>query len=283
MSIKLYAHPFSSYCQKVLIALYENDIPFAFRMLGPGDEKAAAEFEAAWPLKRMPVLVDGGRAVMEATIIIEHLGLHHPGPVRLVPMDARSALDVRTMDRFFDNYISTPMQKVVLDSIRTAENRDAQGVAEARSLLEAAYRWLDAALAGHDWAVGDSFTLADCAAAPALFYADWVHPIDHAFKNVRTYRQRLLAQPSFARAVNEARPYRPLFPLAPPTATDAMRVRSTWPAPARPAPSACRTPAPCAAWAAAARSRWRVGAPRRRRARRAGTACWPRSRAPARP
>ena len=212
MSKKLYAHPFSSYCQKVLIALYENDIPFEFCLLAPGNEQAAAEHETLWPLKRMPVLVDEGRTVVEASIIIEHLDLRHPGPVRLIPEDRRAALDVRMMDRFFDNYVMTPMQKIVFDSIRAPDHRDSQGVAEARNLLDTAYRWLDGALKGREWAVGGSFSLADCAAAPALFYADWVHPIDDAFSNLRGYRRRLLARPSFARAVDEARPYRPLFP-----------------------------------------------------------------------
>lgn len=216
MSMNLYAHPFSSYCQKVLIALYENDTPFELRMLAPGDERTSAEHEALWPLKRMPVLVDEGRTVVEANIIIEHLGFHHPGPVRLIPGDPRAALDVRMMDRFFDNYIMSPMQKIVSDSIRAAENRDRQGVAEARQLLETAYRWLDDTMMGREWAAGDSFSLADCAAAPALFYADWAHPICEAFSNVRAYRQRLLARPSFARAVDEARSYRPLFPLGAP-------------------------------------------------------------------
>jgi glutathione S-transferase len=216
MPMKLYAHPFASYCQKVLIALYENDTPFEFRMLAAGDERAAAEHEALWPLKRIPVLVDEGRTVLEASIIIEHLDLRHPGPVRLIPDDPRAALDVRMMDRFFDNYIMTPMQKIVLDSIRAAENRDRQGVAEAREMLDTAYRWLDDAMTGREWAAGDTFSLADCAAAPALFYADWAHPIGKAFSNVHTYRRRLLARPSFARTVDEARPYRPLFPLGAP-------------------------------------------------------------------
>ena len=216
MSMKLYAHPFSSYCQKVLIALYENDVPFEFRMLAPGDERAAAEHQALWPLKRIPVLVDEGRTVVEASIIIEHLGLHHPGPVRLIPEDARVALDVRMMDRFFDNYIMTPMQKLVLDSIRAAEHRDHQGATEAREMLDTAYRWLDDAMTGREWPAGDTFSLADCAAAPALFYADWVHPIGETFSNVRALRLRLLARPSFARAVDEARPYRPHFPLGAP-------------------------------------------------------------------
>ena len=210
--MKLYAHPFSSYCQKVLVALYENVTPFEFRMVAPDDPQAAAEHAALWPLRRIPVLVDDGRTVLEASIIIEHLHLHHPGPVRLLPTDPQAALDARRMDRVFDNYVMTPMQKIVADRIRAPEHRDAQGVAEARQLLAAAYRWLDEALAGREWAAGDAFSLADCAAAPALFYADWVQPIDESCARVRAYRQRLLARPSFARAVDEARPYRPLFP-----------------------------------------------------------------------
>jgi len=214
--MKLYAHPFASYCQKVLIALYENRTPFEYRVLAPDDEQMAAEHEALWPFKRLPVLVDDGCTVVESSIIIEHLELRHPGPVRLIPDDARAALEVRMMDRVFDNYVSTPMQTIVFDSIRAVENRDRQGVAEARELLETAYRWIDHAMMGREWAAGDAFSLADCAAAPALFYADWAHPIGEAFSNVRAYRRRLLARPSFARAVGEARPFRPLFPLGAP-------------------------------------------------------------------
>ena len=216
MTLKLYAHPFSSYCQKVLIALYENQTPFEFRMLAPDDQQMAAELEALWPLKRFPVLVDNDRTVMEASIIIEHLALHHPGSVRLIPEDAHVALDVRTMDRFFDNYVSTPLQKIVFDSIRAAENRDRHGVAEAREMLDTAYRWLDDTMSGREWAAGDVFSLADCAAAPALFYADWTHPIGERHSHVVAYRRRLLQRPSFARAVDEARPYRGYFPLGAP-------------------------------------------------------------------
>jgi glutathione S-transferase len=216
MPPKLYAHPFSSYCQKVLIALYENDTPFTLRMLAIGDAEAAAEHAALWPMRRMPILVDDGRAVPEATIIIEHLQVHHPGPVRLIPDDPRAALDVRMMDRVFDNYVSSPMQAIVFDRVRPEQDRDARGVAQARRLLETAYRWLDESLDGREWAAGERFSLADCAAAPALFYADWTHPIDESLTNVRAYRQRLLARPSFARAVDEARPYRPNFPLGAP-------------------------------------------------------------------
>lgn len=214
--MKLYAHPFSSYCQKVLIALYENGTPFEFQLLGPGAEHLAAEHAALWPFQRMPVLLDAGRTVVESTIIIEYLGLHHPGPVRLVPGEPDAALEVRMMDRFFDNYVMTPTQKFVFDRLRAEANRDPQGVAEARATLDTAYRWLNDVMAGREWAAGGAFSLADCAAAPSLFYADWVHPIDEAFASVRDYRRRLLARPSFARAVDEAREYRPLFPLGAP-------------------------------------------------------------------
>lgn len=216
MKLKLYAHPFSSYCQKALIALYENSTPFEFRLLAHDDPQIMAEFAELWPIKRFPVLVDGERTVTEASIIIEYLGLHYPGPVALVPADARAALDVRSMDRFFDNYISTPQQKIVFDSLRPDAERDARGVTEARAMLDTAYAWLDKTMAAREWAAGDTFSLADCAAAPALFYADWSHAIDPAFAHVRAYRERLLARPSFARAVDEARPYRPLFPLGAP-------------------------------------------------------------------
>jgi len=216
MSLKLYAHPFSSYCQKALIALYENGTPFEFRLLAHDNPQVMAEFAELWPIKRFPVLVDGGHTVMEASIIIEYLGLHYPGPVALLPADARAALEVRGMDRFFDNYISTPQQKVVFDSLRPEVERDKRGVAEARAMLDTAYAWLDKTMADREWAAGGTFSLADCAAAPALFYADWTHPIDARFAQVRAYRERLLARPSFARAVDEARPYRPLFPLGAP-------------------------------------------------------------------
>ena len=214
MTLTLYAHPFSSYCQKVLIALYENGTPFEYRTLG--DERSGAELEALWPIKKFPVLVDDGRTIMEASVIIEHLGLHHPGPVRLVPDDPREALDIRLIDRFFDNYVMTPMQKIVTDRIRPEADRDPYGVTEARSMLDRAYGWLDRTLAGREWAAGSRFSLADCAAAPSLFYADWAHPIGKAFARVRDYRHKLLARPSFARAVDEARPYRPFFPLGAP-------------------------------------------------------------------
>ncbi len=214
MSLKLYAHPFSSYCQKVLIALYENATPFDYRLLeGP---EAMAELAALWPLKRFPVLVDGERVVTEATIIIEHLDLHYPGAARLLPADPDAALKVREMDRFFDNYISTPQQQVVFNAIRPPESRDPYGVEQSKAMLEAAYSWLDSAMADRTWAAGEDFTLADCGAAPFLFYADWTHAIDPKYTAVHAYRRRLLARPSVVRAVDEARPYRAYFPLGAP-------------------------------------------------------------------
>lgn len=212
MSLTLYAHPFSSYSQKVLVALYENATLFAYRRLGPEDPAAGAEWARLWPMKKMPMLVDGETPVFESSVIIEHLGLFHPGAVRLIPADAKQALDVRMMDRFFDNYVMTPMQAIVFDHMRPVEERDPKGVARAGEKLDDAYRWLDEALAGRRWACGDAFSMADCAAAPSLFYADWVREIDTAFGNVRAYRARLLERPSFARAVDEARPFRKLFP-----------------------------------------------------------------------
>ena len=211
---RLYAHPFSSYCQKVLVALYENATPFDYRNLE--DAQNGAELAALWPMKRFPVLVDGQRTVLEASCIIEYLQLHHPGAVRLIPADADAALDVRMLDRFFDNYVSTPQQKVVFDALCAETDRDPHGVRKARAMLETSYAWLDARMATRTWACGDDFSLADCGAAPFLFYADWTHAIEPRFANVRAYRERLLARPSFKRAVDEARPFRPYFPLGAP-------------------------------------------------------------------
>lgn len=213
MPLTLYAHPFSSYCQKVLVALYENGTPFEYRKLESAE--AMTELAERWPIRKFPLLADDGRSVIEATCIIEHLDLHHAGPRRLIPADAAAALEVRFLDRFFDNYVSTPQQKIVFDALRPADRRDSYGVEEARKMLDTAYAWLDQHMAGREWAAGDTFTLADCAAAPFLFYADWTHRIA-AFGNVHAYRRRLLARPSFARAVDEARPYRKLFPLGAP-------------------------------------------------------------------
>jgi glutathione S-transferase len=214
MSLTLYAHPFSSYCQKVLIALWENETPFTYRHLEePG---AGAECAALWPLGKFPVLVDDGRTIAESSIIIEHLDLYHAGAIRFVPEDREAALEVRFMDRFFDNHVMTAMQKPVFEALRAEGARKEEAMAEARQTLDKAYTWLEERLAGRTWAAGESFTMADCAAAPSLFYADWVHQISADFPKLRAYRLRLLARPSFARAVDEGRPYRAYFPLGAP-------------------------------------------------------------------
>lgn len=214
MTIELFAHPFSSYCQKVLIAFYENDIPFTYRMLE--DAGVGEEFASLWPMKRFPILRESGRVVLESSIVIEYLDVHHPGPVKLIPEDPDLALEVRMFDRFFDNYVMTPQGKFVFDALRPPESRDPYGVEEARKMLDTSYAWLDQRLQGRSWAVGETFTLADCAAAPSLFYADWTHRIPEQCRNLVAYRARLLQRPSFARAVDEARRFRHYFPLGAP-------------------------------------------------------------------
>ena len=211
--LELFAHPFSSYCWKVLIPLYENDTPFAYRSME--DPESAAEFGRLWPIGKFPLLVDDGRPVMESSIIIEHLQRFHPGSVRFVP-DGDAALEVRMLDRIFDNHVMNNMNRVVADAIRGPERHDPVEVEQAKAALGTVYGWLDDWLAGRQWAAADVFSLADCAAAPALFYADWVAPIPDGLANLKAYRARLLARPSVARAVDEARPYRSYFPLGAP-------------------------------------------------------------------
>jgi glutathione S-transferase len=216
VSLALYGHPFSSYTQKALIALYENATPFEFREIGPETPEHSAEWLRRWPIARFPLLLDGERQVVETSLIVEYLQLAHPGPVRLLPDDPMAALDVRFLDRFFDLHVMDPVQLAVDSALGRSGLGREEGRAIAAGRLETAYAWLEGRLMGRDWAAGADFTLADCAAAPALFYADWTHPVSDAFAVLRAYRSRLLARPSFARAVEEARPYRLLFPLGAP-------------------------------------------------------------------
>ncbi|WP_338768850.1 glutathione S-transferase family protein [Massilia sp. METH4] len=212
MELTLYAHPFSSYCQKVIVALHEHGLPYTLRPINDGDAAAEEEFARRWPIRHMPLLTDGPRDLVEASIIIEYLERYRGDAPPLLPEDGDRALEVRFLDRFFDNYVMTPMHRIVYDFIRPLEERDARGVADARSLLDRSYAWLDGHMAGRHWAAGEAFTLADCAAAPSLFYADWVHPIPERYEHAKAYRARLLARPSFARAVDAGRPYRHIFP-----------------------------------------------------------------------
>ena len=216
MSLALYGHPFSSYTQKVLVALYENAVLFEFRSIGPDTPQYTEEWQRRWPLHKFPLLLDGERQVVESSIIIEYLHLTHPGPVQLLPVDASEALEVRFLDRFFDLYVMGPMQHAVNGALSGVVEKKADGLAFAADTLERAYAWLEGHLAGRTWAAGPDFTLADCAAAPSLFYADWTHAISAQYPLLRGYRSRLLARASFARAVEEARPFRPYFPLGAP-------------------------------------------------------------------
>ena len=214
MSLTLYYHPLSSYCQKVLIALYENEIPFACELVNLGDETSRAAFQALWPMAKMPVLRDEAakRTVPETSIIIEYLQLHHPGRTRLLPAEPEPLLQTRALDRFFDLYVMEPMAKIVTDRLRPPGKADPQGVEQARKTLKTAYDILEPELAARRWAIGDAFTMADCAAAPSLFYARLVEPFDQTHPHLAAYYGRLAQRPSFARAVEEAKPYFKYFP-----------------------------------------------------------------------
>ncbi len=216
MPLILYGHPFSSYTQKALIALYENDTPFEFCCIGPDTPQHAAEWLRRWPLRKFPLLVDGERSIVETSIIIEYLQLAYPGQVRLLPADPMAALDVRFLDRFFDLHVMDAMQIAVEAALGRVPVKKEEGLAIASERLERAYAWLEGHLVGKTWAAGADFTLADCAAAPSLFYADWTYRIPESYPVLRAYRARLLARPSFARAVEQARPFRSLFPLGAP-------------------------------------------------------------------
>ncbi len=215
--IQLFGHLFSSYTWKALIAFYENDIPFEFRSVDPGHPENGAELARHSAMGKFPLLIERDRAVFEASCIIEYLQAFHPGPVRLIPAEAMAAVRVRQLDRVFDNYVMNVMQVAVNNALRPeGAPRDPWGVEAAMGQLDRIYAWLDGELAGRDWAAGDDFTLADCAAAPSLFYADWTHPIDEKFGVLKAYRTRLLARPSVKRCVDDARQFRPYFPLGAP-------------------------------------------------------------------
>jgi glutathione S-transferase len=215
MGLVLYFHPLSSFCWKVLIPLYENGTAFEPKMLqNLQDPEQRAVFEDIWPVGKFPVLVDEAhdRTIPETSIIIEWLDHHHRGATRFVPEDPELAHEVRLWDRIYDLYVQLPMQRIVFDRIRPAEQRFPTGVAEDRALLRKAMAMADAYLADKHWAVGDHFTLADCAAAPALFYADKVEPIEGRWPNAAALLERLKARPSVARVLREAEPYFQYFP-----------------------------------------------------------------------
>jgi glutathione S-transferase len=213
MSLTLYFHPLSSFCWKVLAALYENDTPFAPNQLTPGDEAERSALLKLWPIGKFPVLEDKARneVVAESSIIIEYLGSHYPGRTRLIPQEPDRALLTRLRDRFYDLYVHLPAQRIVGDRLRPAGKKDPHGVAEARAQLRKSYAIIERQMADSGWAMGDDFSLADCAAMPSLYYGNRLEPCSE-FRNVSAYLDRLKARPSFARVLAEAEPYFDLFP-----------------------------------------------------------------------
>ena len=214
MTLALYGHPFSSYTWKALIALYANDLEFDFRIVDADHPDNAAVVQSAGPLGKFPVLKDGDNLLFEATTIIDYIAQHHANGGSLIPGDPDAAIGIRMLDRVFDNYVMGPMQAVVDEYLRNAENPDMGRVGEARARLEKSYAWLE------DWLrfypPMDHVTLIECAAAPSLFYADWVHPISGEYPRLRNWRARLLRLPAVSRCVEDARPYRIFFPLGAP-------------------------------------------------------------------
>jgi len=214
VTLELFGHPFSSYTWKVLIPLYADGTEFEFRQV-PENEENYAELKRIWPAGKFPLLLDDGEPVIETTPIIEHLQANYPGPNRWIP-DGNLGRRVRFLDRFFDLYVQGNMQPAVNHALRPEGKGDAYGAELGRKNLHVAYDWLEANLPESSWAAGEEFTLADCAAAPALFYADWVEEIGPKRPKLAGYRARLLQHPIVARVVDDARPYRAYFPLGAP-------------------------------------------------------------------
>lgn len=214
MSLVLHYHPLASFCHKALIALYENDVPFVPQLVDLGDPAQRAEFLRVWPIGKFPVLRDEDRekTIPESSIIIEYLQQHYPGKVKLIPEDADDARETRLLDRFFDLYVHEPMQKIVTDRLRPAGSDDPHGVEHARKVMRTAFDMLEKDMAHCTWAAGESFGLADCAAAPALFYANKVMPIADHHPHLARYLDRLMHRPSYARVLIEAQPYFAMFP-----------------------------------------------------------------------
>jgi glutathione S-transferase len=214
MSLTLHFHPLSSFCHKALIALYENGTPFTPKLVNLQDDGERAAFRALWPIGKFPVLVDDARGeiVPESSIIIEYLDQHYPGPTRFIPTDPERSRAVRSSDRLFDLHVHLHMQKIVGDRLRPAGAKDPHGVEDARTRMAAALGIIEKQMGNRAWAAGETFTMADCAAAPALFYADRVSPLAGTYPNVAAYLDRLKQRPSYARTLQEAEPYFKYFP-----------------------------------------------------------------------
>ena len=215
MSLKLYFHPLASYCHKALIALYESGIPFQPIFVDLSDEKSSADLRSFLPMAKFPVLRAEARncTIAEATFIIEYLDAYYLGPTRFIPVDPDLAWQTRMWDRFYDLYVHESMQKIVGDQLRPAGAKDPFGVEHAKAMLRRAYGMIDEQMTGMTWAIGDAYGLVDCAASPALFYANTIMPFDPAHQNLKAYFGRLMARPSYARALKEAQPYFEMFPM----------------------------------------------------------------------
>lgn len=213
MALTLHYHPLSSYCWKLLIALAENGTPFEARVVNLGDPAARAAYAALWPTARIPLLVDGERVVPETSIQIEYLDHHHPGAVRLLPCDFDAQLEVRLWDRVFDLHVMTPMQRFIGQQLRPEAERDTATQTGAVNDLGMAYDLIESRLGGGPWAAGEAFSMADCAAAPALFYAAIVRPFSPGHARLNAYFERLLARPSVWQAIVQARPFFQYYPL----------------------------------------------------------------------
>lgn len=213
MPLTLYLHPLSSYCHKALIALYENGTPFTPHLVDLGDKESRTAFRKIWPVGKFPVLRDGERIVPESTIIIDYLAQHYPGPSKLIPDAPEAAREVRAIDRFYDLHIHNHMQKIIGDRIRPEGKKDPHGVDHALNAMNTALGLVEKDMGGRTWAAGEDFTLADCAAAPALFYInEAISPLAGTYPNLAGYLGRLAARPSFARALKEAQPYMGMLP-----------------------------------------------------------------------
>lgn len=213
MALTLHLHPLSSCCWKVLIALHENGAPFEARMVNLGDPDARAAYAALWPTAKIPLMEDDGRIVPETSIMIEYLDRRHPGRIALLPRDAEAQMEVRLWDRLFDLYVMDPMQRVIGQHLRPEAERDAPTLASSQQMLAMAYDMIEDRMTGRPWAAGEAFSMADCAAAPALFYAAIARPFPPGHANLDRYFERLMARDSVRRVIAEARPYFQYFPL----------------------------------------------------------------------
>jgi len=212
MALTLHYHPLSSHCWKLLIALAENSTPYEPKLVNLGDAAERAAYAALWPTAKIPLLVDGERVIPETSIQIEYLDRRHPGRVRLLPEDFDAQLQVRLWDRLFDLYVMDPMQRYIAQLLRAEAERDGKAMSAAVDALGMAYDMIESRMGEHAWAAGDEFSMADCSAAPALFYAATIRPFSAEHARLGAYFERLLARPSVWQAIVQAQPWFQYYP-----------------------------------------------------------------------